>query len=68
MSKPLKKFRVSIPFFCSYFVTVEAEDEKKAVAKAVENAHPSICYHCSNQIEIGEMDDSCEITSEIEND
>ena len=51
----MKTYNVSIPWHCSVFVTVEAEDEYLAKEKALNEACPKVCHQCSNRVEIGEI-------------
>lgn len=51
----MKTFHVSIPWHCTVFVTVHAEDEYLAKEKALREACASVCCHCSKKVEIGEI-------------
>jgi hypothetical protein len=53
----MNKYSVSIPWHCSVFVKVEAENEEQARDKAIEKATPFLCHHCSENIELGEFND-----------
>ena len=54
--KKLKKYSVSIPWFCSVIVQVEAAHKEEAEEKALREAGPSLCHQCSDNIDMGEWD------------
>lgn len=55
----MPKYLVRTPWHCSFLVEVEAENEKEALEKSW-NHHPNICHQCSNEIELGDANDSCD--------
>ncbi len=57
----MAKYSVIIPWYCSVTINVEAETKEAALKKAVEQAHPSLCHHCSREIEMGDMVDHADI-------
>ncbi len=61
----MPKYIVSIPMFATVFATVEAESEESAIIKAESSYHASLCNQCSNDIELGEHDDSGESVAYI---
>ena len=58
----MKKYRVGIPWHCTFLIEVNAEDEKEA-KKMVRNSaeYPSLCHYCAEKIEIYEMNDDVDI-------
>jgi hypothetical protein len=52
---------VIIPWHATVFVEVDAENKKEAEEKALDEAYPSLCHQCSNEIQIDEINDSAEI-------
>ncbi len=52
----MKTYSVLITVDASIFVKVKAENEEQAKILAMEKApHPSVCHHCSREIEIGDL-------------
>jgi len=60
----MSKYRVSIPWLCTFSVTVEAENEDAAVEKAYANATPTVCVHCVKEIQLGECNDNADPSAE----
>lgn len=60
----MKKYLVSIPYFCTYLLKVEAESAEAAKELALSQGHPSLCCYCSDTLEMDEMNDEAEITVE----
>lgn len=57
----MKKFRVTLIVDCTISFDVEAEDAEKAKEKAIREAYvPSLCHHCSNDFEMGDVIDTGE--------
>lgn len=54
----MKKYTVSVPIYANYFVKVEADSESEAIEKAEKQFIPSLCCQCSDNIELGEFDES----------
>jgi hypothetical protein len=52
----MKKYKVKVPFLCSFSISVEADNEDEAVDKAFEDACPRICQQCGKDITIGDPD------------
>ena len=50
-----KAYNVSIPWHCTVFVEVEAEDEYLAKEKALKECCWNLCHQCSDRVEIGEV-------------
>lgn len=48
----MKKYHVSIPWFASVTVTVEAQSVEEAIDKAIDEADASLCHSCSNNINV----------------
>lgn len=57
----MKRFLVRIPWHAELLVEVSAKSEKDALSKALENAHTSLCWQCSSNVELGEHNDKCEM-------
>lgn len=55
----MTKYLVSIPYHCCFLVKVEAENEEQAIRKS-NTVFPNLCHQCSDEIEIGEANDSYE--------
>jgi hypothetical protein len=53
----IKKYSVSIPYYASVFVKVEAESKEQALEKAYEQARPGLCHQCSDRVEVFEATD-----------
>jgi hypothetical protein len=53
----MPKYLVSIPYHCAFLVKVEAENKEQAIRKA-DTCFPNLCHQCSDEIEIGEANDS----------
>ena len=52
----MKKWGVTVLIDASTFIEVEAETEAEAIEKALEEAYvPSICHHCSHELELGDI-------------
>lgn len=60
----MKKYFVSIPWNCSVFCEVEAENKEQAIEKAFLEISPSLCRQCSDEIELDEFNDNIEISVE----
>lgn len=56
----LKKFFVRIPWHATAIYEIEAKNKKDALQKAFDQGHPSVCCHCSKNLEIDEHNDSVE--------
>lgn len=63
----MKKYSVSLCYYASAFAEVEAENEEDAINKAAQEImYPSLCHHCSSEVEIGEMCEDGHFAEEIE--
>jgi len=60
----MKKWFVSIPVYASAFVRVEADTEEQAIEKALQLRSLCLCNQCSDRFEIGDEDQSADITAE----
>lgn len=61
----MKTYQVRIPYFCTVIVEVEANSTNEAKSVAIAKAYPpSLCYRCSDGIEMDEMNDDAEIIVE----
>jgi hypothetical protein len=50
----MKRYSVVIPWHCSVIVKCEAENEEQAKEIALQKTFPTLCYCCSEEIELGE--------------
>ena len=48
------KFQVAILWDATTLHDVEASDEAQAIEKAMDDAHVSLCYQCSDELEVGD--------------
>jgi hypothetical protein len=59
----MRRYSVIITVDASVTVEVDAENEEQAKELAMEQAsHPCICHQCSNEIDIGDLQDAIEAT------
>jgi hypothetical protein len=59
--KEKKKYRVSIPYHATAYVTVEANSEQEAKDIALDECWPSPCCMCSDEFSIDEYNENSEI-------
>lgn len=52
----MAKFFVSVPVWASAGMEVEADTAEEAIAKVEEELYPSLCHHCSREIELSDPD------------
>lgn len=64
-SGKMKRYSVSIPYFASVIVQVNAKNKKDAIQQAYEDAYADLCHSCADTVEMGEADDSLEPTVEV---
>ena len=50
----MKLYSVSIPYYASVFVKVQANSKEEAIELAYEKADGGLCFHCSEHVEIYE--------------
>jgi len=50
----MKKYRVFLPIFATSIEVVEANSPEEALELA--SGTPSVCYHCSKEVELSEID------------
>lgn len=64
----MPRWYVCLQLFGSLSITVDAETEEEARAKALDEAYvPSLCWHCAKHIDLhDEVGDILEITLEEE--
>ena len=54
----MKKWSVNIPIYASAnYNDIVAETEEEAIEKAYQKGIPTLCHHCSHEIEVGEYAD-----------
>lgn len=60
MSKASKKYGVTVPLFASYYVEVEAKSESDAIDKAYDLCPTSVCWQCSQELELNGVDEKAD--------
>lgn len=52
----MPKYRVHLTANASASIDVEAEDDRQAIEKAVDNAPGSLCHQCAREVTLGDFD------------
>jgi len=58
------EYYVSIGYYASFNVKVEADSKEEALDKAYDESPPSLCHHCSTNLEVGEVIENSELIEE----
>lgn len=60
------KYIVTVPYFASTTVVVEADSKKEALDKATRDVHVSVCAQCSKDLDLGDPDINSMIEDDVE--
>lgn len=59
----MKKYNVAVQVYATMYMTVEADSEEEAREKAEQEAYePSLCYQCSDEVEIDGLGEVVSVT------